>query len=93
MAAPGSTPLLRSKATYGGVRLELGNWGYGSGRTLEAAADDLIRRLSTMALGLRNGAFRYSSETVLPDREFLDFLWELSEIADRPEDVRRKLFG
>lgn len=87
------TPLLRTHVTPGGIRLELGTWSYGNGSSLESAADDLVRRLSAMALGLRSGAFRFTSETALPDREFLDFLWELSEMMDRPDDVRKRLFG
>ena len=29
----------------------------------------------------------------MPEREYLDFLWELGDVADDPDAVRRRLFG
>jgi len=86
-------PLLRSRAIGGGVRLELGTWSYGNGSDLASAADDLIARLATLARGMRSGQYRLVPELGMPEREYLDFLWELSAVADRPEDIRRRVFG
>jgi len=87
------TPLLRTVPTGTGIRLELGTWSYGNGTDLESAADDLVRRLSALAMSLRTHGVRFAPETGIPDREFIDFLWELSEIAHKPEAVRATLFG
>ena len=86
-------PLLRTTVTDAGIRLELGTWSYGNGATLETAADDLVRRLSTLAMTLRTSGFSFIPEAGMPDRDFVDFLWELSEVADTPEAVRHTLFG
>jgi hypothetical protein len=87
------SPLLRTHVTGLGIRLELGTWSYGNGRTLQEAADDLVARLSSHALALRRGRLRFHSEMPLPDPALLDFLWELGEVADHPERVRAKVFG
>jgi hypothetical protein len=85
-------PLLRTNITGAGIRLELGHWSYGNGRTLEEAADDLIVRLTAHALAVRAGGIRFHSEAPMLDRAYLDFLWELGELAGRGEDVRKHVF-
>jgi hypothetical protein len=85
-------PLLRTRVTANGIRLELGGWSYGHGRTVQEAADDLVARLEHHARALRTTGFRFSSEAPSPDRAFLDFLWEIGDIVARGEDVRGRIF-
>ncbi len=93
MSAMGAIPLLRTHVTGLGIRLELGTWSYGNGRTLQEAADDLVARLATHAVALRGGGLRFHSEMPLPDPALLDFLWEIGEVAGDPDRVRARLFG
>ena len=86
-------PLLRTRVAGMGIRLELGSWTYGNGRTLEEAADDLVTRLASQAMAIRSGGLRLHSEVPLPDRAYLDFLWELGDVAGEPDRVRARLFG
>ena len=86
-------PLLRTSPTGSGVRLELGSWTYGNGRDVAAAADDLVARLAKLAHDLRERGLRLPPELGMPEREYLDFLWELGDVADDPDAVRRRLFG
>jgi hypothetical protein len=86
-------PLLHTRIAGMGIRLELGGWTYGAGRTLEEAADDLVARLTAQAAAVRSGGMRFHSEGPLPDRAFLDFLWELGEPTLEPARVRAILFG
>jgi len=87
------TPLLRTRPTGDGVRLELGRWSYGNGRDLATAADDLIDRLATLARGIRSGRYSIAPDLGVPEHDYLEFLWELGEVADKPEDIRRRVFG
>ena len=93
MADMASMPLLRTTVTDAGIRLQLGTWSYGNGVSLEAAADDLVRRRPALATALRANGFKFIPEAGMPDREFVDFLWELSEVAEEPDAVRHTLFG
>jgi hypothetical protein len=77
----------------GGCRLSLGGWAYGDGQTLQQAADDLVTRLLAIALSFRRTGFTFSSELGLPDRAWLEFVWELGEAAARGEDIRPRVFG
>lgn len=86
-------PLLRTHLAGMGVRLELGSWSYGNGRTVEEAADDLVARLTIQARALRAGGFRLHPEVQPPDPAYLDFLWELGEVAGEPGRVRARVFG
>jgi hypothetical protein len=93
MSLMGAIPLLRTQVTGLGIRLELGTWCYGNGRTLPEAADDLVARLSSHATALRAGGMRFHSEMPMPDPALLDFLWELGDVAGKPEQVRARIFG
>jgi hypothetical protein len=87
------TPLLRTRITSSGIRLELGAWGYGNGQTVETAADDLVARLTSHATAFRSGGLRFHSEAPRPDRAFLDFLWELGELIGDSDAIRRRILG
>jgi hypothetical protein len=86
-------PLLRTHPTGSGIRLELGSWSYGNGRTLQEAADDLVARLTVQARAIRAGRMRFTSELGLPDPDYMQFLWRLGELADRPDTIREEIFG
>jgi hypothetical protein len=85
-------PALFVRERAGGVRLHLGSLAHGDGRSLQEAADDLLR--SVLELGR---AFRTSGITVSPeiahDVAGLSFLCELDELAAAGGDVRTRLFG
>jgi hypothetical protein len=87
-----ANPLLRTRPVAGGIRLELGGWSYGNGRTVQEAADDLVARVIRQATALRRDGLRFTSELPPPDRDLLDFLWEVADLAARGEDVRSLVF-
>lgn len=91
MAEPWA-PSLHLRETAGRCRLSLGGRASGEGSTLQEAADDLVGRLLNLSLSLRKSGLSVSSE-VPPDPPWLDFLWELGEIAERGGDVRKRIFG
>ncbi len=75
-----------------GVRLHLGSVAHGDGPSLQAAADDLVRRVLAIGRALRMSGFAVSTE--LPyDIAALSLLAELDEIAAAGGDVRTRLFG
>ena len=75
-----------------GVRLHLGSVAHGDGPSLQAAADDLVRRVLAIGRALRKSGFAVSTE--LPyDIAALSLLAELDEIAATGGDVRTRLFG
>jgi len=86
------TPSFHLRETAGRCRLSLGGGAYGDGRTLQEAADDLVGRLLNVAVCLRGSGMTISSE-VAPDPRWLEFLWELGEIAARGGDIRARIFG
>lgn len=92
MTRSGTTPSLTVTDSRGRVRLQLGSLACGEGASLQDAADDLILRLLEVAMAVRSGGFRVSSE-VWPDLETMDFLYELGEIAAAGGDIRTRLFG
>jgi hypothetical protein len=49
-------------------------------------------RLLSLAISSRSG-FTTSTELPPPDLRWLDFVYELSDIAGREEDVRERIFG
>jgi hypothetical protein len=75
----------------GGCRLSLCGMAHGEGETLQDAADDLIARLLSISMSLRERG--WSCAFGMPDLNQLTFLWELGAIAARGEDVRDRLFG
>jgi hypothetical protein len=85
-------PSLHLRETAGRCRLSVGGGPCGEGRTLQEAADDLVGRLLKVALGLRRNGITVSVE-MPPDLHWLEFLWELGEIAERGGDVRERIFG
>ena len=82
-------PRLRTRVTATGISLELGAWTAGYGRTLS----ELTARLLRLAVALRTSGFRFGSETPVPDRAYLDYLWELGEMNARGQDIRESIFG
>jgi hypothetical protein len=87
------SPLLRTQVTGGGIRLELGTWSYGNGPDLATAADDLLERLAMLAVRIRRGEFSCARELGPPDNDYLEFLWQVGEIADQPDRLRALVFG
>lgn len=85
------TPPLEVAVVAGRCRLRLGGYAYGEGETLQDAADDLVARLLTLAMCFRSG-FTVSRE-LPPDLRWLDFLYQLGEIAAAGGDIRDRLFG
>jgi hypothetical protein len=86
------TPPLEVAVVAGRCRLCLGGYAYGEGETLQDAADDLVARLLTFAMCFRSG-FTISSEVPPPDLRWLDFVYQLGEIAAAGGDIRDRLFG
>jgi hypothetical protein len=76
----------------GGVRLHLGSLAHGDGRSLQEAADDLVRRALAIGKAFRTSGFSTSPE-VAHDVAGLSFLCELDELAAAGGDVRTRLFG
>ena len=85
------TPSLHLSDMGGRCRLSLGDGAYGNGLTLQEAADDLVARLLNIALCLRSSGVTISSEAAA-DHHWLEFLWELGEIAARGGDIRERIF-
>jgi hypothetical protein len=87
------TPELSVKDVGGRCRLSLGSQVHGEGATMQDAADDLVRRLLTLAMSLRSAAgLRVSPEAPGVDQRWFDFLYELGAIAARGEDIRARVF-
>ena len=92
--AGGWTPELRVHETAAGrCRLTLVGLTYGDGQSLQEAADDLVGRLTTIALVARARGLRLPPELGPPDRRMLEFVWELGEIALRDGDLRERALG
>jgi hypothetical protein len=85
-------PSLTVTDSEGLVRLQLGGLARGEGPSLQEAADDLIRRLLALVIAFRSSGFKASCE-LRPDRETLDFLYELGELAAAGGDIRERVFG
>jgi hypothetical protein len=85
-------PALVVREHAAGVRLHLGSVAHGDGRSLQEAADDLVRRVLVIGNAFRTSGFSVSPE--LPyDMAALSFLSELAEVAAAGGDVRARLFG
>jgi hypothetical protein len=88
----GFTPSLAVTESGGSVRLQLDRIAHGEGTSLQEAADDLVRRLLTLALAFRANGMTASRE-LPPDLEAVDFIAELAEIAAAGGDIRERVFG
>ena len=77
----------------GRCRLRLANEAWGDGATLQEAADDLVARVVRHAAALRAGGFRSPKDLSPPDPRWLDFLYELGDIAASGGDVRQRIVG
>ena len=86
------TPPLEVSSVAGRCRLHLGRYAHGDGETLQDAGDDLVTRLLHLAIALRSG-FIASTEAPALDLQWLNFVYELSEIAARGGDIRKRIFG
>jgi hypothetical protein len=93
MSSSLSMPPLAVQKTGGRCRLLLGGDAWGDGATLQEAADDLVARVMRHAAALRSGGFSYPKELNPPDPSWLEFLYEVSEIAARGGDVRQHIVG
>jgi hypothetical protein len=88
----GWTPPIEVSSVAGRCCLHLGRYAHGDGETLQDAGDDLVARLLSLALCFRSG-FTTSTELPAPDLRWLNFVYELSDIAARGGDVRERIFG
>jgi hypothetical protein len=86
------TPPLEVHETAGGCRLSVGEIS-GHGCTLQDAADDLISRLLRLAMAFRMRGLGFTLEGALPERAWLEFVWERSELAARGDDIRGRVLN
>jgi hypothetical protein len=87
------TPPLAVREHGGRCRLWLAGEAWGDGATLQQAADDLIARVLRHALALRSSGFTSTRDIAAHDQAWLEFLYDVSEIAARGGDVRGRVFG
>jgi hypothetical protein len=80
-------PPLSLRESPSGCCLSLGGLGHGHGATLQEAAEQLVSRVLVTALALRSGGLACTSE-LAADRQALEFLYEVAELAARGGDVR-----
>jgi hypothetical protein len=86
------TPPLEVSSVAGRCRVHLDGYAHGDGETLQDAGDDLVARLLTLAITFRSG-FTTSTEAPALDLRWLNFVYELGEIAARGGDIRKRIFG
>lgn len=87
-------PRLRVHENGGRCRLWLGSQAFGDGESLQEAADDLVRRLLSLAMGFRSATgIRLSAELGPIDVQWFEFVYELGEIAAAGGDIRLRVFG
>ena len=87
------TPALSIREAEGRWRLDLGGQARAEGATLQEAADELVRRLLTLALCLHSeSGFRISRDVPAVDLRWFAFLYELSELAAAGGDIRERVF-
>jgi hypothetical protein len=72
----------------GRCRLTLRGLTSGQGQTLQEAADDLVRRLVTMARTVQRRGLVASTSMPLPDVRLMSFLYDVAACAGEDEDVR-----
>jgi hypothetical protein len=85
-------PSLTVREHGGRCRLRLAD-AWGDGATLQEAADDLVARVVRHAGALRAGGWACGSELSWGDERWLDFLYEVGEIAARGGEVRSRVVG
>jgi hypothetical protein len=88
---PPWAPPLAIQEHCGRCRLLLANEAWGDGVTLQEAADDLVARVMRQAGTLRAGGLTCPKELGPPDPRWLDFLYEVGDIAARGGDVRQHI--
>ena len=74
-------------------RLSLAGDAWGEGATLQEAADDLVARVIRHARAVRSTGVVCSCELGGADHRWLDFLYEIGELAARGGDVRSRVVG
>jgi len=84
-------PSLIVTESEGRVRLQFGTLARGEGTTLQAAGDDLIRRLLELVMAVRSSGFTVSGELRM-DLESMDYLFALGEFAAAGGDIREWVF-
>ena len=86
------SPGLSLRESAGRCHLTLAGLTYGVGFSLQEAADDLIARLVGIALGARSSGFQHTTELGPTDRNLVEFISELGDIAARGDDIRPRVF-
>ena len=90
----GWVPELRVHETSaGGCRLTLVGVTYGTGATLQEAADDLVARVLSIVMGMRARGFAARPGLGAPASLVLRFLTEVADRAARGHDVRPLVLG
>jgi hypothetical protein len=90
MGSPWTPPLV-TQERGGRCRLMLGGDAWGDGATLQEAADDLVARVLRHAEALRAGGLTYPMDLSPPDSRWIEFLYEVGDIAARGGDVRQRI--
>lgn len=85
-------PPLSVRETGAGCRLCLGGIAVGHGRTLQEAADELVRRVVAAAFAVREGGITFTP-ALPPDPRLLGFLAEVADLSGRGGDVRGRIVG
>jgi hypothetical protein len=87
------TPPLDLNEVGGRCRLSLVGFTSGEGDTLQEAANDLVARLLNLVICVRTSGLSFSTECPPPDPRWLQYLWDLGEIAKQDGDIRDRIFG
>jgi hypothetical protein len=87
------TPSLNVRELDRGCRLSLGGLAYGDGATLQEAGNALVARVVALAVACYRAGVSIPAEGGPPDMHWLDFLYEVGEIAARGGDVRARVLG
>ena len=86
------TPAVDVLHAPGRVRLRLAGIGHVEEATFQDAADALVHKVLVLAMAIRSGGVRFSSDCPV-DAALVAFIWELGDIAAAGGDVRDRLFG
>ncbi|HUA07575.1 MAG TPA: hypothetical protein VMB27_26975 [Solirubrobacteraceae bacterium] len=87
------TPSMHVLETRGRVRITMPGITYGSGQTLQDAADELVRKVLVIAMAFRADSVAPAGPELRVDPAIHEFIWELAGIAARGDDIRDRLFG